>query len=428
MAHTAQPVPPVGSPSGEQATAPRANPWQIPRVDKDSSLITGVASGIARELGVQPIIIRASFGILTFAGGWGLILYGIAWLAMTLKPGTAEPVPRGANSLQRHAGVGFVVLGMLLFFRSFSLAFVDVLVWPASFVFAGALIAWSEVRDSNTANGALSMARLGAGLIVTVGGVLAVTALSLNTRDGALALIITLALVLGVGVVAAPSLIRLASALDTEHSERVRGDEKARVAAHLHDSVLQTLTLIQRHADDPQVTAQLARRQERELRSWLYGPDTPAGSVRLSDALRSVADQIEGDHRIPVEVVVVGDVVMELNADERFEALLGATREAMTNAAKHSGAAHIDVFAELIGGQAEVFIRDTGKGFDVAAVPSDRKGLSESIHGRMERHGGTATVHTVVDEGTEIELCMPLTQASAESNSESVHDPVAQEG
>jgi signal transduction histidine kinase len=185
----------------------------------------------------------------------------------------------------------------------------------------------------------------------------------------------------------------------------------------LHDSVLQTLTLIQKHADDPKRMAQLARRQERELRSWLYEP-TPErpGTVRLGPALESVADAVEHDHGIRVEVVTVGDST-DLNPDS-IEALVAATREAVTNAAKHAGVDRVDVFAEARPNAIEVFVRDAGNGFDVNTIPTDRHGIRQSINDRMERHGGSATIFSEAGMGTEVELYLPLkTQPAEESES-----------
>lgn len=385
--------------------------WRMPRIDEPNRVLGGVAAGIANEVGVQPIVIRASFLLLAAGGGWGVALYIIAWLIMAGQPphtDSYDPVHKAASPVHRHIGIGLVVLGMLMGLRLISFGFVDRIVWPAGFVFVGALIAWSQSRDSD--EGLSTVARVMAGVAVGIGGLLAFGAFSFNPQDGLLALVFALAIVTGVAVIAAPSIMRIGTALDDERKERVRADEKAQMAAHLHDSVLQTLSLIQRHADNPGVTAQLARRQERELRSWLYGPTTPAGSVRLSSELQDMATAVEADHGVPIEVVVVGDVAMEITADEKFMALLGATREATLNASKHSGASRIDVFAEISKGRAEIFVRDTGKGFDPTVVDADRRGIADSIRARMDRYGGTADVHTYIGEGTEVELSLMLTE------------------
>ena len=406
--------------TGDRSADVAARPeWQVPPIDEEARVLGGVASGIAQEIGVQPIVIRGSFLLLAAAGGWGVVLYIVAWAAMAAQEPKLEPYEpstKGASPLHRHLGVGCVVLGLLMGLRLISFGFVDRIVWPAGFVFLGALIAWSHGRNFN--EGMSTVARVISGVAVGIGGLLAFGAFSFNAQDGLLALVFAIAIVTGVAVIAAPSLMRIGSALDDERQERVRADEKARMAAHLHDSVLQTLSLIQRHAENPLITAQLARRQERELRSWLYGPTTPAGAVRLSSALQDMATAVEADHGVPIEVVVVGDEAMETVADYKFDALLGATREAAMNASKHSGASRIDVFAEISGGHVEVFVRDTGEGFDRAAIGTDRRGILESIEGRMVRHGGNATITTEVGEGTEVELSMQLTEPDAIEDAE----------
>jgi len=174
------------------------------------------------------------------------------------------------------------------------------------------------------------------------------------------------------------------------------------MAAHLHDSVLQTLALMQRRADDPAEVATLARRQERELRAWLAGRAPGAVSTRLAAALEAVADDVEQAHRVPVEVVAVGDAEL----DSAGEALVAAAREAMVNAAKFGNGSTVSVFAEVRDDELQVFVRDRGAGFDPAAVPADRRGVRESIVGRMQRHGGRAAINPS-PAGTEVELALP---------------------
>ena len=172
------------------------------------------------------------------------------------------------------------------------------------------------------------------------------------------------------------------------------------MAAHLHDSVLQTLALMQKRAGDPREVAALARRQERELRTWLNAGSRRERGASLAAALEAAVAKIEDAHGVPVEVVAVGDRAL----DEHARALVAATREAVLNAVKFAPDAAISVYAEVRGGRAEVFVRDRGPGFDLDAVPADRRGLRESVIGRMERHGGRAEIHTRPGEGTEVEL------------------------
>jgi signal transduction histidine kinase len=215
------------------------------------------------------------------------------------------------------------------------------------------------------------------------------------------ALVVTIALVL----ISAPLWWSMARRLTAERVARARSQERAEVAAHLHDSVLQTLALVQRRADEPEEVAKLARRQERELRSWLAGEGPARPGERLADALKTAAFEVEEQHGVQVEPVVVGDAPL----DERLEALVAATREALTNAVKFaSDGGPVRLYAEIEVRQAKVFVDDRGPGFDTEAVSRDRRGIRESIIGRMERHGGRAEIRTGNGEGTEVELTMDV--------------------
>jgi len=202
--------------------------------------------------------------------------------------------------------------------------------------------------------------------------------------------------------VAAPWAFRTRSALTAAREQELLANARADVAAHLHDSVLQTLALIQRQADDPKAVAALARKQERELRQWLYGESHEANTVKA--ALEQAAAQVEDSSSIAVDLVVVGDHDM----DVRMDALVRATREALLNAAKHSGSERVDVYAEILPDVAEVYVRDRGQGFDTEAVSGDRMGVRGSIVDRMARHDGTARVRSAPGAGTEVWLRMEL--------------------
>jgi signal transduction histidine kinase len=216
-------------------------------------------------------------------------------------------------------------------------------------------------------------------------------------------LLVVAALVLLFG----PWWLRIARDLVVERQGRVRAEERADIAAHMHDSVLQTLALIQRRAEDRQAVVQLARAQERELRSWLFEGRAPGDTdvSTFAEGVRQIQRDVEAWHGVPVEIVTVADCPL----DEHLNALLAAAREATVNAAKWSGAAVISVFAEVEPDKVSVAVRDRGKGFDPAAVPGDRKGVAQSIHGRMTRHGGEATVQSAPGEGTKVTLTMPRT-------------------
>ena len=210
-------------------------------------------------------------------------------------------------------------------------------------------------------------------------------------------------------VVWGPSLVRMAQSLSFERAARIREHERAELAAHLHDSVLQTLALIQTRAGEAREVAALARRQERELRRWLFERPQEGAGESVRSALQRAAAEIEERHRVPIEVVIVGDRPL----DARLEALVQAAREAMTNAAKFAGSEHVDLFAEVDADRVEVFVRDRGVGFDPAEISPDRRGIRDSIVARVERHGGHATVHSVPGEGTEVELVVELAGARA---------------
>jgi signal transduction histidine kinase len=210
-------------------------------------------------------------------------------------------------------------------------------------------------------------------------------------------------------VVTGPWFLRLARSLSFERAARIREQERAELAAHLHDSVLQTLALIQTRSGDATAVATLARRQERALRRWLF--ERSDTQVDASDSVKAVlelaAGEVEELHGVPIETVIVGDGAL----NSRVEALVQAAREAMTNAAKFARSERIDLYAEIEPTGIVLFVRDRGVGFDMDAVPSDRRGVRDSIVGRVHRHGGRAAVRSTPGEGTEVELAIDLQPA-----------------
>ena len=206
----------------------------------------------------------------------------------------------------------------------------------------------------------------------------------------------------GAALLAGPWIWGMGRQLVDERSSRVRSEERAEMAAHLHDSVLQTLALIQRSKSEREM-ASLARTQERELRAWLYGRAPELAGVRLRDAIDSMAGRIERQHQVTVEAVVVGDAEM----DERLRGMVNACAEAVANAAVHSGTTAISVYVEVEEGSVTAYVRDQGAGFDPESVPADRHGIADSIVGRMERHGGSAAVISRPGAGTEVVLKLP---------------------
>src|SRR5665647_352284 len=210
-----------------------------------------------------------------------------------------------------------------------------------------------------------------------------------------------LVLLIGAALVLAPWWLRLVRELGDERAARARESERADIAAHLHDGVLQTLALIRSRSDSAEDVARLARAQERELREWLYDDRRTPGTSVATD-LRAVVAEVEDTRAVAVDVVVVGDAV----PDAGTEALLQATREALVNAVTH-GRAPYSLYLEVVEDQVEVFVRDHGDGFELSTVPTDRFGVRESIIGRVVRRGGTATVQSRPGRGTEVHLCLP---------------------
>ena len=286
---------------------------------------------------------------------------------------------------------------------------------PVAAILGGAAIAWMQLDetrraglvDKTKADQAGGWARLAAGLALVVAGVLVMVSGSGSWEQTWLALLSSVAVLGGVALVLLPWGLKFWRDLEAERAGRVRATERAEIAAHLHDSVLQTLALIQRRAGSETDVVRLARAQERELRGWLYrDPGKEAG--QLSEGINAAAAEVEDSLGHAVEVVTVGDCDMS----ERHEALVQAAREAMLNAARHGGGA-VSVYLEVTDGAAEVFVKDRGPGFDPDAVPADRLGVRESIVGRMNRHGGTAIINSS-QAGTEVRLRLPLpTGASA---------------
>lgn len=380
----------------------------------DDRVVAGVAAGLAARLGVDPMLVRIGLIPLAFAGGFGVLLYAVLWLTSV-----DDGVPHARRPVTTQQGVALtlITLGVLFLLRGIGLWFGDAIVVPVIVAAAGSAIVWTRSDDddrqrwtrattkmspealSAAAAGPMSPARLGVGaLLVAFAAGLFLTANAV--LDGlwelGLALIVAFA---GVALLFGPWMMRLVQQLGDERRERIRQEERAELAAHLHDSVLQTLALIQRSPDDPQRMVGLARRQERELRRWLYRPE-PADRTSIVRAMRAIADDIEAHHAVTVEVVTVGDA----DVGEHERALIGAIRESCLNAARHAAVDRIDVFVETDDTKIVAFVRDRGCGFDPTAVADDRHGVRESIIGRLRRQGGDATIVSSADAGTEVEM------------------------
>jgi signal transduction histidine kinase len=419
--------PTVAAPADEapaQAGRPRAT-----RV-ADGAWLGGVSTGLARHLGWPVVVIRIAFVALMTFQFVGVIAYAALWLLLPPEdvakaPGLESASRAGMRDQARpHRRIDWGMLlaltalgaGLLWIVQSSGLGISSQLFWPVAFACAGAALVWRQADTAQQkrwraeaggrawlapfiARGgwpALVRVIVGLGLVGAAFGIVIAQQSQIDQLPEVLAMT-TLALA-GLGIVLAPWLYRSRTALNQARADKVRADARADMAAHLHDSVLQTLALIQRQADDPKAVQQLARRQERELRTWLYGEEPQTETLKV--ALTEAAAEVEDEWAVPVEVVMVGDC----DTSEPLQALIRATREAMVNAAKHSGADKVDVYAEVDEERVEVFIRDRGSGFDVAQVADDRMGVKGSIINRMARHGGTATVKSEPGDGTEVRL------------------------
>ncbi|MEA2254674.1 MAG: hypothetical protein QOG35_719, partial [Solirubrobacteraceae bacterium] len=403
-----------------------ARPREPLRRDPANRLVAGVCAGIGRHLGVDPLVVRIAFVAAATAGGVGIVLYGLAWLLMPVEGEGETPVARlhrGRATIEVALGVGLLTLAFLLTMRALGLWFTDAVVWPVVLVAGGGALLWrqsvaparaeplprgrvgpppapADLEEERRERAAV-VSRTGLGIVLVLAAALVflqTTGALSAARDVLLAVVVVAA---ALGIILAPLIVRLARSLASEREERIRSQARAEMGAHLHDSVLQTLALVQKRAADPRAVSALARTQERELRAWLAGRE--GGPDRLAAALEAAAGEVERAHGVDVEVVVVGD----LDLDGRGEALVAATREAMVNAAKFGGVSPVDVYAEASDGRVQVFVRDRGPGFDASAVPPDRRGVRESIVGRMARHGGHATIHSAPGAGTEVELTLP---------------------
>jgi signal transduction histidine kinase len=411
--------------SGSRAPGQPARSWTTVTRVRQGRILGGVCAGVARAFGINPVVLRILAVALVFAGGSGALLYVIAWLLLP-QEGADESLAQAAVRDGRYDpaemfAVGAVVLGVLLLAREAGIWFGDAVVWPLFLAGVGLAVIWRQAGDDDRTSllrvvdripavdirsRRAALARVVIGVALVVSGVGAFLAASDAFSAVRQALFATAGIVAGLAVITLPWWLRLGRDLARERRDRIRSEERAEVAAHLHDSVLQTLALIQRNADDPRAVVTMARRQERELRAWLYRGDEPAPAdpaESLSAAVTRAAEEVEVDHGVSIDVVAVGDAPL----DDRLEAMVAAAREAMVNAAKWSGATAVSVYLEASEEGAKVFVRDWGSGFDPAAVADDRHGLRESITGRMARHGGQAVVRTGAGEGTEVQLRVP---------------------
>jgi signal transduction histidine kinase len=379
-------------------------------------LLSGVAGGLGERLGVDPVLVRIAFIVLAYCGAIGVLAYVAAWTLSLDHRDPRAPRARPASA-QQEIAFGMLTLGAVLLLRDAGLWFGNALGVPLLIIAAGVGVVyvgtgrprWTRfgLGGRELATGRPSIARMIVGLLLVVAGVVWFFTTNRTSIQGIYGVLLAVAITAaGIGVVFGPWVFRLANELGRERRDRIRSEERSELAAHLHDSVLQTLALIQRNAANPRKMAALARRQERELRSWLYGqPDAPD---RLAAAMQTMAASVEELHDVPIEVIVVGDCPL----DERTRAVLHACREATTNAAIHSGASEVSVYVECENDLVEAFVRDRGRGFDPSASFNGRRGIADSIRRRVERNGGEVEITSTKDEGTEVHIRIPVLAAS----------------
>lgn len=400
--------------------------------DTDASVIGGVAAGLADHLGLPLLPVRAFFVVSALLGGFGVMLYAALWALLPAAPQQERSTPGGESATRtgkrpgrrgrvadKGPAIALLALGFGAVVLIDALTHSGAVIWPLMIGITGIALVWRQADQAQRerwidSTGRLDVVRMvfgqggwrayvrvGAGMVLLLLAVL--LASDLVSNGSSVGMLVASALVLvAAALVIGPWLHRLADDLTTEREERIRTQERADMAAHLHDSVLQTLALIQRSADDPAMVQRLARAQERDLRAWLY--DAPAAADEtFAAALKAVAAEIEDAHGVTVDVVVVGDGPFDACA----RPIVAAAREAVTNAAKHAATGRVDVYAEVTPAAYEVFVRDRGTGFVVDDAPADRHGVRDSIIGRMERHGGTAEVRSKPGDGTEVRLRQP---------------------
>ncbi len=384
----------------------------------------GVCAGFAERLGVRARTVRIVAVLSVGLFGLGLLAYLACWALVPREGEDAAVLARvleDRRQLQIVLAVGTVVVAVFVTLQVLGLQEPAVVAWPSLLSALCALCIWRGLSDEERrrlqdrldaaplVSAATSTSWRTIVLRACIGGALLVTGGALLSKVGTLrgvALGVFLGAILVVAgflVLFAPWWLRTLRDLSRERRERVRAQERADVAAHLHDGVLQTLLLIQKSASEPGEVLRLARTQERELRRWLFDPKaaTPRGET-FATAAAAIERDVEDQYGVAVELVVVGDCEL----DDGVLALLAAGREAAVNAAKWSGAPRISMYAEVEVGAVSLFVRDQGHGFDPEAVGEDRKGIAHSIRERMQRHGGRATVRSAPGQGTDVELVL----------------------
>ncbi len=389
-------------------------------------MLGGVCGGISQATGIDVTLVRIAFVLLSLGSGVGVLAYFVIWLIVPLA---GEPDSIFSRAVSDRGGIRLVIAVLPVLVLTQIVSSAAGLGFAASFAWSVLLsvaIAVFIRRNASEAEGrwvneeVLPLFGVGnephtrrsAGVRIAIGVVLGLCGLVWlvmgHTTAGALRLLGAIALIVAaVVLVFGPWWIGMFRDLISERQARAVAEERAQMAAHVHDSVLQTLALIQRSADDSRQVVRLARSQERELRAWLFEgrpPGTVPGDARtLTDGIDAIQRQVEGDHGVAVHAVVVGET--ELTEDLR--ALLDAAREATVNAAKWSGESQVSLYAEVEPDAVTIYVRDRGRGFDPDAVPDDRQGIARSIRARVARVGGSVVIRSSAGNGAEVELSVP---------------------
>ncbi|WP_333620053.1 ATP-binding protein [Dietzia sp.] len=387
-------------------------------------ILGGVSAGVAEYFGFGPTTARIAFVVLAMLGFFGVMLYAGLWLVLPARPRTPELSPEELKK-ERRTGYWWVFGGIIaaVVAGSMAVSALFMVAVPLVVVAAGAAVVWqafdsagAATEDGDSSSGSVlsrlrgdrfALFRLGGGVVLVVLGLAVILFREVNLAEMGSAVLAVLVTLGGIALLTVPLWMRMIRTVESERAEKARERERANIASHLHDSVLQTLALIQKRSGDSAEVTRLARRQERELRQWLF----EAGERRRNDptsvaaGVERVCEEIEDNYGLAVSQVVVGG---DIPFGEHEEAALAAAREALVNVAKHAEVEHADVYCEILDdGVVELFVRDRGVGFDPGAVPEDRKGLALSIRERVESYGGSVRVRSRIGNGTEIAIRMP---------------------
>jgi signal transduction histidine kinase len=405
---------------------PRHHHLRDMRRSSDARVLAGNCGGFSQATGIDVTIVRIGFVLIGLASGIPVLVYALAWLIVPLEGESTNIFSRAINDrrgIRLVIAVIPIVIVTQIVVSALHIGFVGIISWPVFLAVGLTILIWRNASDAERVwmNDDLVpmlsvgseggrpwklVLRVGAGALLAAGGIIVLilghpSTAALRPLGGALLVIAAIVVIFG------PWWLSLVRDLMAEREARALAEERTQMAAHVHDSVLQTLALIQRSSDDPQNVVRLARAQERELRAWLFEGKAP-GTVgedasMLAEGVGLLQRHIEADHGITVQVVLVGDCGLT----ESLRALLDAAREATVNAAKWSGAPEVSLYAEVEPHAVMLYVRDRGRGFDPACVPTDRQGIAQSIKARMARYGGTVVIRSTPGEGTEVELSMP---------------------